>query len=224
MITAVVLNYYQERQAELPRIIQALQAGTVSPDRILIWNNALNLRRIGDGIQIVSIESARNFGCRARFSVALLEQSEWVFFQDNDLVLAPHTLEALLHFARSEPTGIYGLMGKRLAHHARPYLHAETVLAGDSLKSVDVVLGRIMFLSQRLIPPILAFADEHRVAMFREDDIVASLSNRAASHRNYVAPVREGFRNLDEHRIGLSWESDHIAQRDEICRRLMPLI
>ena len=76
MITTVILHYWRERTKNINKIIENLEAGSVKPDKIIVFNNNPGIKLDG------AINSNVNYGGRARYVVALLEPSDYYYFID----------------------------------------------------------------------------------------------------------------------------------------------
>lgn len=96
-ITAVLVSYWKERRNNITRIVHALKAGSVKPDKIIIFNNNkdLDLGQYSGNIEVSIINSGKNFGHRARFIACLLEPSDYYYFIDDDMCPNKFTLEYL---------------------------------------------------------------------------------------------------------------------------------
>lgn len=211
--TAIIQNYYEERQGYWKKIWYALQDSKVQPERIVIWDNwpysgqtptpywdkRLTIYR--------SIDNAL-FG---RYAAALLAETEYIFVQDNDLTVGPETIGLLLE-AASRTGKIAGTQGCDLdLESTTPYLHRKFVAEGPA----DVVLGRCWAAPRKALLPGIKFCIENNVQPGRCDDLVFSM----ASGGGVVVPAE--YHNLDEKGVGLSHEPGHYNERDRMARRLL---
>lgn len=125
-ITAVIPHWYDERFPTLERGIVALQTGTVRPEQILIWDNTNCLAPTWDRwADVHVIRSSTNIGACGRFLAALLAKTPWVWFQDNDVVVQPETLERARAYAELaqgyHDPAIFSLEGRIQPNADRPY-------------------------------------------------------------------------------------------------------
>lgn len=90
---AVIAHYYEVRRPYLKRIVEALNAGTVKPEKIVIWNNEPRSIKVPGA---VVINSGENLGCAIRHLIALAFPSDRYLFHDNDLLVKPDTVEKMM--------------------------------------------------------------------------------------------------------------------------------
>lgn len=208
MLTAIILNYWKPRRKYLSKILETY-------DRYIIWNN-------DDEIIDGAINANKNYGPYIRFLVALLSDSEYVIFQDNDLLLERKTVNDMLEFNKMHPDALVGLWGKNLDNSQYPYTGngqsnpTNPTLCGE-MKEVDIIISRTLMMRRKLIPMILEFGLNFE-PILRGCDIIASMANKNAGHKNFIIPGNAIL--LDEQGIGLWHEKDHFKLRDDLCIRI----
>jgi hypothetical protein len=228
-LSAIIPHYYPTRETNLPRIVQALLAGSVKPDEILIWCNSplqsmRNVVQMLDEDRVLLIDSPRNVGAQARFLAALMARGDYVFFQDNDLCVRDGTLENLLRNAA--PGSVVSLDG----YFVPPigYLHRKRVF-GKSVNErvlVNVTLGRAELVDRETLRTAL------RDFPFDDATIMDDLAFSACCHRVkvelVVVPARPGvkdFKELPTCGVGISLgpraaKEQYMQLRDRTFKRL----
>jgi hypothetical protein len=161
MITAVIPHWYDARDLSLREGVEALQWSTTPPARILIWDNT-NTLEAWSGVEV--IRSSTNVGPCGRFLAALLATTDWVWFQDNDVVVQPETLANAVRVANAAPhrTAIYSLEGRIRAIHT-PYRHWPKVY------------GRGLGVEVPPMPVTISLGRAELVPTFRVRDLVGML-------------------------------------------------
>lgn len=207
-VTAIIPHYWDTRTADLPRIVEALNCGTLAPREVIIWNNTDKpVSVVGAAV----INAGRNWGITARFAAAYLAQSEFVLFQDNDLMVEPGTVQNMMDRTCGVPGVSVELQGRMLGNH--PSAYTTSVYHSNVDRVVDVGLSRISLMLRetamqlcREIPPDVT-----------DDDLWVS---RYCTIKLVPYGPGEGWINLPEHE-GLSRDvSAHVARRDELALKL----
>ena len=194
MITAVILHFYPERRPYLERIIERLNAGTVKPGRIVIWNN-------GPSISVeraTVINSSENLGCGIRHLIALAFPSEYYLFHDDDLLVKEDTLQKMLEVAT--PDNVVGV----------------------EWYDRGIVLGRLHLCGQIPLVRATQFRVSRGLDLpFRTDDILLSIDNKTAIVSGGMAlfeNLPEGRTGLSRDRT----HSDERKQYLQAVKRMMP--
>lgn len=212
-LTAVIANYYESRQKYWPQILTAINRSTILPDRMVIWDN------LGDWAPSSFRWSGREAIIHSpwntllgRYAAIFLCETDYVFVQDNDLVVGPQTIERLFQVARDHQDKIVGVAGCNLAKDTEnPYTKASWVKEGPC----DVVLGRCWLAHRKALAPGFVRILSENVKPGRCDDIFFSL----AGNGGIVVPCE--YTNLDEQGEGLSHEPQHFEERDAFARRML---
>lgn len=204
-VTAIVQNYFEERQKYRELIWDALRGNTPQLERIIMWNNRFYPGSY-DADDIFLIESDRNT-LLGRYAAALLADTEYIFVQDNDLVIGPDTISRLLAVAQKHPDKIVGSSGCILGLGDKPYSSARWVAEGPA----DVILGRCWLAHRKALVPGFTRILSEGIYPGRCDDIVFSM----AAGGGIVVPCE--IRNLDEESVGLSHAPEHFEQRDAMA-------
>lgn len=210
-VTAIVQNYFEERQKYWPEIFDGFRGQSVQASRIVIWDNLgacgwnldeMDYRRL----PVDFIESDRNT-LLGRYAAAFLADTEYVFVQDNDLVIGPDTISRLLAVAQKHPDKIVGSAGCILGDGPKPYSSARWVAEGPA----DVILGRCWLAHRKALAPGFTRVLSEGIYPGRCDDLFFSM----AAGGGIVVPCE--IRNLDEESVGLSHQPEHFEQRDAMA-------
>jgi hypothetical protein len=211
-ITAIILNW--RRYRNLPQIVSRLKRSETSLG-IWIWNNQRDrrIRPVGifDGCRIVN--SSHNYLCPARHAFAMLCDSKYLLFVDDDILPEKSLPSVLLDISRRYRFSVIGVAGVRVNEH-RPYTnpihkcHSE-LYEIESVTRVDYVKGRMMFVAREHMRHLWHYEHKLSEAEFREDDIALNLSIQMVTGLpSYVLPGRL-FQNLAGYDCGLhaDWQS-----------------
>jgi hypothetical protein len=208
-VTAIIPHYWHSREGDLIHIVSALREGSVAPAEILIWNNTERLISVASA---AVINAGRNFGTAARFAAAYLARTEYVLFQDNDLVVRGCTLENMLRAIAGEPEGTsIELQGRMLVAPPSRYGGSEYRTNVDQV--VDVGLSRLSLMTRSTAVSLCGRIPPDVI----DDDLWVSHFLRIK-----LIPYgeHEGCLNLPE-REGLSKNvAEHIGRRDRLVEQL----
>lgn len=212
MIIAVIVHYWQSRRTYLSKIVDALMSGSIVPNHIVIWNNS------SDHLQIekcLIINAQNNYGSFARYAAALVManfvrnggMSAHILMQDDDLMVGYEAVQNLVEQCREEHD-LVAASGKTINRDStRPYFDGKRILSGRA----DVV-GALMACKAIIIAEMMAFAARNRLSVYREDDLLLSISNLVHGGKNSVVPV--DYKSLDDRIEGLCRQPQHYAERD----------
>lgn len=207
-MTTIILTYYENRRKYLGLIVDALRGSTVKTD-IIVFNQGRFFPDI-DGVTVIN--SGRNFGCQVRHALALCIEDDCFFFQDDDLMVLPNTIEKMQAYLT--PDNVAGVDGCILTDGS----YTTAIPVRDETRGVSIVTGRVHLCKKKALVNAFELRERLGLKIFREDDIVLSLANRD----NMV--VKAGIVNFDEAGIGLSHEPAHYTERDKICRAIYETI
>lgn len=207
-ITAIIPHYWDSRVANLPSIARALKLGDVEVERVIIWNNT-PLALSVEWAHVIN--AGENWGIASRFAAAYLATSEYVFFQDNDLMVQRKTLENLMNYAPRHGQSIE-LQGRCFGSYDAPYSRSTYYTGVDRI--VDVGLSRFS-LMRRSTAMRLATIVPPRAT---DDDLWVS---RHTEIRIVPYGVDEGFTNIPETEgLSIANPGAHVMRRDALVREL----
>ena len=174
------------------------------------------------------INAGRNFFITIRHALALALDSTHYLFIDNDISVSPETPGVFMEWADKYPEAILGLFGVRIADSKKPYTdgkHLNNKTRPKGLVEVDVVVGRVHFCrADKLVQAFqwrdrAGLVDRHRFA----DDIILSLANKFAGHKNFLIPLGQGvsFQEFPEGRHALHKNGGHWARRNSVVADML---
>jgi len=159
MIT-VILNAFK-RQQFLEQQIECVLNQTVSPEKILIWNNGENLDIVKHSNKIMISNHSHNTGVWSRFAYALNAETEYICVLDDDTFPGKKFFESCLKQMQIEPA----LLGTRGLRFLSPNKYVPNIQIGwnepnEKTEVVDIV-GHAWFFKRewlsaywRELPPI----------------------------------------------------------------------
>lgn len=188
-VTAILLSW--RRVETLTRIVADL-AGWARIGEILVWNNNPEITLDLPGATVIN--AGRNFGCLARYGVALLAAHDGIWFQDDDLILTEAQFEAVFAAYAADPVRIYGRQGRNL-DSARRYSPKPVYGA------CDIIVGQTMLFHRSLLRHLYDYLGRMPLAT-DADDILFSLSCPTRHFAVDVEPVTE-----------IGWDDDNALWR-----------
>ena len=204
-VTAVILNYWENRRKWLPEIVRPYK-------KVIVWNNDSTVTIPG------AINSSKNYGSWSRYIAGLCADTEWVIFQDNDLILDECNIEKLYLFCKEHDNCIAGYYGRQLIRSQHPYIQAKILENIQEAVEGDIVVGRLSMMRRDFIPKVLEFgANIENIGSC--DDIVASFANKKHGNKNYIVPLT--IAEIPTEGQGLCNQPDHYVNRDEMCKKLL---
>ncbi len=225
-LTVIVLNW--KREYNVHKICASLSKNSIVQS-VYVWNNgfASSFKSVA-WPNVTLIESGMNFGVLARFSLAMLAMTDCILIQDDDVLLAPNTINQLAEQWCKQPKIVHGLYG-RIPDSAGNYADFRD---RDNCE-VEMVCGRVMMFSRSLLPHFWRWWYYSEIQHVRKgaillnlgthaDDIVLSYCAMSLNHRKNQ--VHHFHRiELSEGEEALCSKLEHWAVRNEmmiVCRRL----
>lgn len=225
-ITVIILHY--KRPLDNLQIIvdRLLSKPDKSLREIVIFNNDPGVKLGQKYRGATVINAGRNFFVPIRHALALALESTHYLFIDDDISISPATLGVFGEWAGKFPEAVLGLFGMRVAVGSRnPYTegkHFNSKTRPKGPAEVDVVVGRVHFCKNYKLSQ--AFWWRSRIPEFHTkqrltrvgEDIVLSLANRFAGHKNFLIPLGQGveFQELSEGTFSVCKTGKHWEQRN----------
>lgn len=220
-VSVIIPHYYKERERNLLQITDALYRGTVRPDEIIIWNNDSPFDPMFiQGMMVDVIQSHRNVGCQGRFIAALTARSDYVIFQDNDVMVQQNTIENLLRW--SYFGGVITLDGRTVSP-GEGYKKSVLYTTGPEMKApikVDMSLGHMEMVGRKLLYSILSnFPFDETTEM---EDLYFSAACKLLGVPIHVVPSNHGagLVALSMGGVGSCLTDGHYDKRDAICKEI----
>lgn len=212
-VTAVVCAYWPNRFPNIQQIVDSLRSSTRPPDTIIVLNNNPEVQLSFDGAKVLN--SQENFRCRSKYSVGLLNPSDYYILLDDDTAVGKRTIEKYLSFARRDICS--GYLGVTLSdlgsfHHGGRIWPTEI----QSETPCQTFCGCGMFMSWAALLRLHALEEWIRLPgewPHEGDDIIAGLANKST-----VVPLSksndEWFVDLDWKEQAMSYDPVYYEMRD----------
>lgn len=191
----VILTVYK-RPYSLIEQLEAVQSQSIIPDNIIIWKNAaegIELPVIPEHLMknVRVINSSGNYGVWARFSVALLANTEFIAVFDDDTIPQYNWFKNCLDTMKVKE-GLLGTIGIRFktgceyAFHRRYGWHGPN----NDIEEVDIV-GHAWFFKRAWLSHLWNFMPDYNIHLKCGEDIAFSYMLQRAGIKTYVPPHPE---------------------------------
>lgn len=218
-VSVIIPHFWATRRKNILPIVNALNAGTLVPAEIIIWNNDHPFDVLPQGVRV--IQAPFNVGCKARFLAAMCASSEYILFQDNDLMVEQQTVAHLVSWHQKlGSTGTVALEGRAL-RPGKPYSECNAVSGGPV--KMDITLGRMELVRRETVNAVLS--DIPFTSDTVMDDIWFSYVLNLHGWPRWCVPcipTASGFKNMDEGGVGSYHRPAHWSERNTLCERLFP--
>lgn len=224
--TAIILCYWEERLGYIRTIIDTLRNNTVPPTNIVVFNNNPDLKSVSFD-HAVTINAGENFYCFARHVVALLYNTKYYYFQDDDLVVENvKLLEILAEVLCEHPEAVVSIQGRDIIRNASGeigFAKTEKRETNERILETDIAFGRLHMCAKAPILRMLNIRHQYGIYANRGDDIALSLSNRMCGFRNYI--VKTVGRERDFEVSGGLWKRrGHRQTRKAVAARFLDIM
>lgn len=221
--TAIILSHFKQREDNLKRIIDDLMAGTVKPDKIIIFIDNPEIRFEDDRVN--TIYSSQSFLPIIRFALGSICDTEYCFFLDDDLTVRNKTLDNFVFYSAIHCDSILGLEGSILGDGDSPYSNDTCIKreSRDKLIEVDVVIRTYFVPTKELSSGLFLRTLHPELPRISSDDLFLCLGNKYLNgSSNYVIPVNQetDLTELPNGGVGQEYGQNHYGIRDEVCRTL----
>lgn len=194
-------------------------------EEIIVFNNNRSEKLKFDHPKVKIINCENDFGIRCRWALGTLSRSNFICFQDDDLLLPAESAAQIRAVLSQDSTRLYGLYGRNFPN--------DEYNIEDQFGEVEMVLTRVAFTNRKVLPFVIDFENRFFEKFgFRPgqpdycngEDILLSFACFGHYHRKNFAlnfPVVE----LPEYH-GISWGPNHLAMRTNVllkCRELLNL-
>lgn len=191
-ITAILTVY--KRPYSLIEQLQAVQSQSIIPDKIIIWKNSVEgveLPVIPDNLMknVTIINSSTNYGVWARFSVALLANTEFIAIFDDDTIPQHNWFKNCLDTMKVKE-GLLGSIGLRFDSGCE-YIHSGKKFGWDGpnneIEEVDIV-GHAWFFKRVWLSYLWNFIPDYDKYLKCGEDIAFSYMLQRVGIKTYVPP------------------------------------
>jgi hypothetical protein len=221
-VTAIILAHYKEREDNLKRIVDDLMAGTVAPDKTIIFVD--NPEIVFDDDRVTVIRSSKPFLPNIRFALGMTCDTDYCFFIDDDMTVRKGTLSNFTLYAVNRPDTLLGLEGSILSNTDTPYTDDHSINRGTQLIPVDIIIRTYFIPTKSIAAGFILRLMNPQLPKTSLDDVFLSLGNQYLNkEKNYVIPVGEDtdITELPNGGVGQSYSGDHYANRNIVCKVLM---
>lgn len=213
-VTAVVCCGWPARAANVAKIVQDLQAATVTPDTIIVLDNFSDGSAFADLEDQVRVVAGHNWECRGKYVVGLLQFADFYLLNDDDMTVGARTLEQLL--ATGRPGTNYVTANRAVSLTASRKLSEGHVFDAQDVTQetpADVIYGSSAFMTHQAL--LTMFDAESRLRHkwpVEGDDILAGLANDVL-----IQPMRgdAAFRWLPDGGVAMASRPDYWTMRDD---------
>jgi GT2 family glycosyltransferase len=212
--TAVIPHYFKDRERSLELAVSALINQTKSPYEVIVWNNDAKLLSL-DAVRVIN--APMNLGPGARFWAGLAAATDYVWFQDNDVMVAPEVLKHVIDWAETFTQSVISLHGY-IIPPGTPYADRKYAVAVTKPTEVNVTLGRGELVPMSILRSVME--ELNGEAFHQMDDLWFSSMLRSLGYRIMVVPGL--LHNLDGWNRGASSEAGHYANRARVFAELFP--
>lgn len=223
-VTALILAHYKQRQNNLRRIVDDLVAGTIPPEKIIVFIDNPDIEFEDNRVTI--IRSSNSFLPNIRFAIGMVCETDYCFFLDDDLSVREETLENFTTHALKLPDAILGLEGSILGHTDTPYSNDTSIPRGNRQVPVDVVIRTYFAPRKSLLGGLQLRLMYPSLPAKSLDDVFLCMGNKYLnSEMNCVIPVNEqsDLTELPDGGMGQSFNEDHYKNRNIVCKALMDI-
>ena len=144
-VTVICLNW--KRPDNIPQIMNSFSDWPIRPKVIMFDNSGKFKLHNTHGLDIKLISSSFNFQSMAKNIIALFADTEYVLFQDDDLMLSYELVNRMLECINKNPDSViclkYGILDDK-GNYYRSAFSLET-------KPVDFTVGRAMLVRRDLV-------------------------------------------------------------------------
>lgn len=202
----VILNCYK-RQEYLREQIDFVNAQSLKPKKIIIWNNGKPLDPEIDFLQgITVINSSENFGVWARFSIVPLAETEYICVMDDDVFPGCNFFKSSLEILAREDC-LVGGRGLRFLSHSSyaPFISYGWDSPNESIQDVDII-GHIWLFRRESFVAFWRELPSPEIGRYSGEDMHLSYTfGKFRGLRSIVMPHPESDRTV--------WSNDPVRGR-----------
>lgn len=218
-LAVVIPHFFEERTANLTRIVETLERSSYPVDEIIVWNNAT--RTVQYPSSVLMIYCPKNIGPQGRFLGAMVSRCKRILFLDNDTAVNEGTIANLVGWQTAlggvvTCEGREGISGARYSSWPKFYGHGL-----PAPKKVFHTLGRGELIERTLLNEVIGdfpFGPEAQM-----DDLL--FSDALARHQVpvHVVPCVRGTSDLVDLPMGgkgMCKEPDYQERRNAVIQTL----
>ena len=191
--------------------LRAVKTQSISPEHVVIWQNAapgITMPDIPDDLKdnVTVIQSSKNFGVWARFTVGLLFNSKYICVFDDDTIPQVNWFKNCVD-TMAVKRGLLGTVGLRYKEGIE-YVHDDPRCGwpgpNESIEQVDIV-GHAWFFEQEWLSHLWSFTPDYSTFFCAGEDIAFSYCLQKVGINTYVPPHPNDRRDLWGSDPGKAW-------------------
>lgn len=198
-ITAILTLF--KRPHTLIEQLRAVKTQSIPPEHVVIWQNAapgVIMPDIPDDLKdnVTVINSSKNFGVWARFTVGLLFNSKYICVFDDDTIPQVNWFKNCV-YTMAVKRGLLGTIGLRFKEGVRYDYNLRVGWEGmnETVEQVDIV-GHAWFFEQEWLRHLWSFTPDYSLFFCAGEDIAFSYCLQKVGINTYVPPHPNNRRNL----------------------------
>jgi len=225
-VDAFILGY--KRDKNIPKVVRGLRKQSFVKD-IYVFHNFPSKLKIKN---VINIYSDKNFGCIARHGLAILSDSEYALFVDDDLELKTDFSMRFIKAIKKNPYSIIGLFGVNISQQENMkniYRNGEHYKNYSFQRYVDIIKGRVHLTHKQNILNSFNFIINNKLKIdglrkndFIMDDLILNLATQIRTkHPSILIPCKESeMRELSaEH--GAETLKNHYRNRSLLTKKFL---
>lgn len=214
-----------KRQKNFLEILQGILDNTPSPN-IIIWNNGEPIPNehihndVLDIYNIRYINSSENVGSQAKIHAGLLAKTKYVFFQDDDLKISPHTIQTFYDVIKRHPMSVVALK-EGIIDEEGNYIGSSYSMKE---KPIKYTVGRIMMVDKDFLGEYFRERYENLVEIGEEDLCLGFVTMKLTGEPSYIVPIQRCTPIELPANDGKCNRKNHYKYRTETIRYIKPLL
>lgn len=214
-ITAI-LNFYK-RPHVLQEQVNAIKNQTIPPKEIFIWHNHAEGYEIPESVKndksLTIIDSSKNFGVWARFSIGLIANTEYVCIFDDDTIPGRKWFENCVNSIK-QVNGLLGTIGLTYWSSTNYWNHRRVGWDNhiDHIQQVDFV-GHAWFLKREWLPELFKIVPDYNKMFIAGEDMGLSWALQQIGINTYVPPHPNNDREMfgSNQDLAMKYGSEQVA-------------
>ena len=235
-ITSIIIHYKRPENVKL--WMNGIRNQTI-PSKVIVWDNSGDYPK-GSGEDVL-ITSTENIYCQARFLIAGIAKTPYIYNQDDDLAINdPKLFEKFIEVSEKHPNSVIGWNGRIFSDdinweqaYSFPGKGFVDEMPIDDESSIDMINIGVSFMRTQLINQLHINPFQYgglnkkgknnkitEIELKYADDIWAS----HYIYKKRTMPFKlidhyDWLNEFEERKAALSKQPEHMKYRDRICRR-----
>lgn len=211
-VDAFILSY--KRPQNIDKVIAGIKLQSCIRNIYVFHNHPSSLKIPG----VINIFSERNFGCIARYALALLSDCKFALFVDDDIALISDFSSRFKQLIRRKDFSVAGVFCRILSDLKTDqsiYQRSKTMHFNKDFIPVDIVTGRIHICRREYIYNIFSHSIYRKFPL--SDDLVLNLSIQIATgYPSLAIPATKNEIKILEQNNSVHSRKKHYQERSDI--------